>query len=429
MPTAGKLVRSMAYIHNQRTLTDVPPFPRWSLLVAVAALLAAFAVVLSGHGSQLLLRLEQGAADFRTALFSERLSGDHPDIVIVSVGDNVNATSATFDRRTVDVDRNQLSRLIDAIDDSAPRGIGFDVPLAGATDQIRDLTLQRSLREAKARVVIGMREPRGEMSLERRTWLDRFIQGTGRPVGHISVIYDGARVTGVDSGVQALGPVPDSFALLMARTLRPEARRSFGQLAWLQKVEDGGFLTRFMNVGAQQPFRVLYAQDLLDTSKPLPTRQLAGRIVLVTSGLAEIERHRTPLTIWSGESAAPIQIQAQAIAQMLDGRTITEMQPRSLRLFLFTLACLAGLIGWYRGGGWSVLGTFGALIGLLAMDAMAYTWYGLMLPIVPALLLWLLGEIAGRSLRRILEWEERHGHQWPLEGADAAVLERAARGA
>jgi len=63
------------------------------------------------------------------------------------------------------------------------------------------------------------------------------------------------------------------------------------------------------------------------------------------------------------------------------------------------------------------------------MDAMAYTWYGLMLPIVPALLLWLLGEIAGRSLRRILEWEERHGHQWPLEGADAAVLERAARGA
>ncbi len=62
-------------------------FPRRACAVALFSALAAFAVVLSGHSSGFLQRLDQGFTDVRTALFSDRVTGDYPDIVVVSVGD------------------------------------------------------------------------------------------------------------------------------------------------------------------------------------------------------------------------------------------------------------------------------------------------------------------------------------------------------
>lgn len=407
----------MAYIET-RTVTR-SAFPRRSLLIALAALAAAFAVVLSGHGAGFLQRFEQGLADFRTALFSDKIYGDHPDIIIVSVGDNVTSRSATFDRRSIDVDRATLARLIEVIDDSAPRAIGFDVPLPGAGDSAKDAALQKALREAKSRVVVGVRSTGSELGAERRAWLNRFIAGTGRTAGHISTIYDEGqlRAVRIDTEALAVGPLPNSFALLMARTLRPETRPDYGAIAWLQKVDDSGWFTRFINLGAQQPFRTLYADDLLDNTKTLPTRQLAGRLVLVTTGIAEIERHRTPLTSWTGEALAPVQIQAQAIAQLLDRRWVGDVSPRTLRLGLFALACLAGLVGWLRGPGLHIPGTLLALSVIVAIDAAAFSWRDLALPLLPALIVWLLGEAAGRCLRHILNWEERHGQPWPIVGA------------
>lgn len=411
----------MAYIETRPGTRSA--FPRRSLLIALVSLACTFTVVLSGHSAGFLQPIEQGFADMRTALFSDRVSGDHPDVVIVSVGDNVTATRATFDKRTIEVDRAQLARLIEVIDDSAPRAIGFDVPLAGAGDSAKDQALQRALREAKARVVIAARTASVEASPERRVWLDRFISGTGRPVGHVTTIYDEGlgRAVAVDSGVQAIGRVPDSFALLMARTLRPEVRRDFGDIAWLQKVDEPGVLSQVLNIGGQQPFRMLFADDLLDPAKPTPARALAGRLVLVTTGIAEIERHKTPLTLWTGETLAPIQIQAQAIAQLLDRRAINGIDSRTTRLALFALACAAGLIGWFRGPGLHVVGTLIAVVALIAIDALAYSMRDLALPLVPALIVWLLGEAAGRSLRGILDWEERHGFKWPLEESSRPV--------
>ena len=405
----------MAYIETRSATRTA--FPRRALFVALVSLGCAFAVVLSGHSAGFLQRVEQGFTDMRTALFSDRITGDHPDVVIVSVGDNVSATRATFDKSTIEVDRGLLARLIDTIDDSAPRAIGFDVPLLGAGDGTKDQSLQRALREAKSRVVIAARTNSSESNPERRTWLERFIAGTGRPVGHITTLYDEGmgRAVAIDSGVQAIGRVPDSFALLMARALRPEVRRDFSDIAWLQKVDDRGWLSRLFNTGGQQPFRMLFADDLLDTTKQVPTRALAGRLVLVTTGIAEIERHRTPLTLWTGESLAPVQIQAQAIAQMLDRRAITGIDSRTTRLALFALACAAGLIGWFRGPGLHIVGTLIAVVALIAIDAMAYSMRDLALPLVPALIVWLFGEAAGRSLRGILNWEERNGLKWPLD--------------
>jgi hypothetical protein len=260
------------------------------------------------------------------------------------------------------------------------------------------------------------------VTAERRAWLDRFSAGTGRPVGHISTLYDEGhgRAVAVDSAAQAIGPVPNSFALLMARALRPEAQRDFGSIAWLQKVDANSWLSRYSSVGGQQPFRTVYADEIIDNTKPLPTRVLAGRLVLVSTGLAEIERHRTPLTVWTGDTLAPIQIQAQAIAQILDRRTVNEVSARTLRLALFTLACIAGLVGWYRGPGWHVLATLLTVVVLLGLDAAAYALRDLALPIVPGLVAWLLGETAGRALRGVHDWEERNGLPWPIESAPVA---------
>lgn len=399
----------------QRKVAD--PFPRWSVPVVMAAIAAAFLLVLSSERVPLLPSVERGLSDFRTALFSDRISGDYPDIVIVSVGENVSSTRATFSGRDVEVDRSLLARVVDAIDASAPRAIGIDVPLNGASDPAKDQSLQRALREAKARIVIGLRSSPTQAPPERRAWLERFVAGTGRAVGHISTLYDVAqkRAIAVDSGALAIGPIPDSFSLLMARALRPNVQRDFGQIAWLQRGDDSGWLSRWINIGAQQPFRVIYADDLFDEKLQGVNRQLTGRLVLVTTGLAEIERHRTPVTIWTGEEVAPIQIQAQAIAQLLDGRGLFVLEPRAFRLLLFALACMAGLVGWYRGPGWHIAGTLFVLMLLVGADALAYSWYNLILPVIPGVVVWLLGETAGRGLRRIMRWEERNGQRWPIE--------------
>ncbi len=411
----------MADIEN-RPAPHSGSFPRNAFLLVLVSIAAAFAVVLSGHSTGFLQRFEQGFADFRGALFSDRITSDHPDVVIISVGGNVTRSRATFDRAAVEFDRAQLARLIEQIDESAPRAIGFDVPLRGAGDPSKDEALQKALREAKARVVVGVRSDSAQNNPERATWLSRFIAGTGRAAGHISTFYDEGqgRAVRVEGPASKTGRLPNSFALLVARALRPETVADHGTIAWLQKVDEDSWLARYISVGGQQPFRTLYAEELLDANRPLAARQLAGRLVLVTTGIAEIERHRTPLTSWTGEALAPIQIQAQAIAQLLDRRSVGEVLPQTLRLGLFTLACLAGIIGWYRGPGWHVPGTLLALAILLMADAMAFSWRDLALPIIPAAIVWLLAEAAGRGLRRIVVWEERNGQSWPIEVAGSA---------
>jgi CHASE2 domain-containing sensor protein len=394
-------------------------FPRRVLIVALLCMLTAFGVVLSGHSMGFLQRIEQGASDFRSALFSDRITSDHPDVVLISVGGNVSQSRATFDRRTIDVDRGHLARLIGLIDESAPRAIGIDIPLRGSGDPIVDEALQKVLREAKARVVIGVRNDGSAVTPERRAWINAFIAGTGRQAGHISSIYDDGqgRVVRVEEPRPTAGNQANSFALLMARALRPETIADRGPIAWLQRVDEDRWLTQYMSLGGQQPFRTLYGEEILDGHKSLPPRQLSGRLVLITTGLAEIERHRTPLTSWTGEALAPIQIQAQALAQMLDRRSVGEVAPHTLRLGLFTLACFAGLVGWYRGPGWHIPGTLFALAMLVMIDALVFSWREVALPIVPALIVWLLADVAGRSLRHINDWEELHGQPLPSEAS------------
>lgn len=399
----------------------IRPFPRRSLLIALIGSLGAFAVVLSGQASEWIQRAEQLYADIRTSLFTERTFSDHPDIVLVSVGENVDANRSTFGAKA-QVDRTRLAKLVEIIDERAPRAIGIDVPLTMPADPVSDLTLQRALREAKARVILGAREAQGQIGREQRAWSDKFIAGTGRAVGHIASIYEGNRVVRYDSGVLALSRTPDSLATLLARAQRPEVPRSFGRIAWLQKVDADGWLTRWINLGAQQPFRMLYGEEIVDNVKALPPRALSNKLVIVTSGFAEIERHRTPLTALSAEAVPAAVVQAQAIAQMLDGRTVGELQPRTARLLLFWIAAFAGIVGWYRRAGLNIGGWLIALVALVFADLFAYAWLGLTVPALQAILVWILGEAAGRGLRRVMTWEEAHGRGWPIEEQATAEL-------
>jgi CHASE2 domain-containing sensor protein len=412
----------MTDMKSPRTGTD--PFPAWAVFFALLAAAAAFAVILSGYGAFVVQRAEQVYSDFRTSLLSDRIISDHPDIVMVSVGENATPSRTTFGGR-IEIDRAQLARLIDAIDDSSPRAIGFDVALSGQSEAAKDQALQRALRDAKSRVVLGVRPDRGELSVDRRAWVNRFLTETGRAKGHITAIQEGARVVRVDGGELAIGPIPDSFATLMARARLPDTPRLFGPIAWLQKVDDASVFSRFLNIGGQQPFRVLYADDLLDATKPLPTRQLANKLVIVTSGLGELDgRITTPLTAWTRETVAPIQVQAQAIAQLVDGRTAGDLPARTSRLLLFALACLGALAGWYRSRGWNIGAAVLTLLVLFVLDSVFFAWFNINLPLVEGLVTWILGEIVGRQMRRILQWEERYGQPWPIDQSPSDAFGR-----
>ncbi len=404
------------------------PFPSWPVAFAILVTLAAFGVILNGYGSFVVQRVEQVYSDFRTSLLSDRIVGDHPDIVIVSVGDGATASSLTIGGQRSEIDRQQLARLIEQLDDASPRAIGFDVPIRGAGDPAKDQALQRALRESKTRIVLGVRSDRTEPMSERRLWSEKFLAGTGRQIGHISVIAEGDRVVGFDSPALAMGNPPDAFATLMARALRPAVRTSFGPIAWLQRVDDTGPLSRLLNLGGQQPFAVHYSSNLLDLTKPQPRgNPFANKLVIVTSGLGEDYRLRTPLTAWSNEALSPIQIQAQAIAQLVDTRTAANLPARNSRVLLFVIACLGGLIGWYRSRGWNIGALAVSLLFLFVLDCVFFAWFNIHLPLVEGVVCWVLAEIAGRQFRRWLQWEERHGQTWPLPGMDGYVEVRPPR--
>lgn len=402
-----------------------PPFPARSVFFALVASLAAFAVILNGYGSVIVKQVEQFYSDFRTSLLSDRIAADHERVVIVSVGEGATSRGVNLGQTRTDVDRSMLARLIDVIDENAPRAIGLDIVLRGAGERSRDEALQRALREAKAQVVIGVRPDTIVPGSDRWRWTEQFMQGTGRRIGHISAIREGDRVVGFDAPELAMGRIPDSFATLMARAQSPTVRTSFGPIAWLQRVDDSSFFSRIFNIAGQQPFRVLYADDLLDSSKPSPTRLLVNKLVIVTSGLGEIDgRLRTPLTAWSNETVAPIQVQAQAIAQLVDGRTAGALPARTNRTLLFAIACIGGLVGWYRSRGWNIGGLVLSILFLLVLDSAFYAWFNIQLPVVEGVAVWVLAEIAGRQLRRILQWEEAYGKPWPIPGTEDDVVYR-----
>src|SRR5262245_3174823 len=92
---------------------DGAVFPRPLLLaVIVAALASVLLVDIVPRYAPGLLRFEYALADMRTALLSDQLPSEHPDVAIVGITDQ---TLNDYKMR-LPIDRVLLSRLVEAVD-------------------------------------------------------------------------------------------------------------------------------------------------------------------------------------------------------------------------------------------------------------------------------------------------------------------------
>ena len=140
----------------------------------------------------------------------------------------------------------------------------------------------------------------------------------------------------------------------------------------------------------------------------LPDAWLAGRVVLIGVVADDIDRHRTPLDRFSRPTPG-VMIQAQVLAQMLDGRSAPVPPPWVPALL--TLGAAAAGIGLGRRVGRPVVWSM-AMAGLLALiwagAFLAMPMAGLLLPtMAPSLALVGAGAVElARTLR-----QERRGRQ------------------
>ncbi|MGE3712818.1 MAG: CHASE2 domain-containing protein, partial [Hyphomicrobiaceae bacterium] len=193
-------------------------FPVASLLLALAASVAVAVLVLGASHIPGLLRLEYSSADLRTALFSQRVTADHPRVAVVAISDETLRTFATKSP----IDRGFLAQLVAAIDKAGAHAIGLDVFMLRPTESSKDTALHNALRDAKAQIVMGVLDERDRAAAGQRAYQAEFVAGTGRPTGYLALRYERDGVVRNVAGPARNSAFPDSFSLQLARSIKPD---------------------------------------------------------------------------------------------------------------------------------------------------------------------------------------------------------------
>ncbi len=269
-------------------------------LIAVAA--AAFALVVG-------LRLEPGLADEALALVAP--APDDRVVVLAIDEDTVDGLPARSP-----VDRQFLAEVVRAVDAARPAAIGLDLLLSRPTDAAKDAALREAIATAQAPVIIAWEEAnvRGgdtAQGLSRRE--TEFAASFGARRGRADLPRDIA--DGLVRQLPEAGAVPP-FALALSEVAGGPGVMPAGRIVWA----DGAF--------------PVYSARL---ASMLPAAWLEGKIVLVGTDLAEVDRHRTPWAAGEGGDAPGVVIHAHIVSQILSG-----LERLPAPVWLVALLALAG---------------------------------------------------------------------------------------
>jgi len=348
-------------------------------LAATALALAAVRVVPPLHAAQALFD------DWRIARHAPT-PPQRGDIAVVALDE------ATLDDLACrsPIDRRFLAGLIERLDETGVVAIGLDVLVDAPTLPDADAALHRAIRDASAPVV-GITALAGTILGDQdRIFLEDFLDGV--PAGYANLAQDV-----LDGTVRRHRPRAEdgvwSFPAVLTRAVGGTPPETPFTVDWLRGPEPG-----------VPPVPVYPAT----AAGMLPDAWLAGRVVLIGVVADDIDRHRTPLDRFSRPTPG-VMIQAQVLAQMLDGRSAPVPPPWVPALL--TLGAAAAGIGLGRRVGRPVVWSM-AMAGLLALiwagAFLAMPMAGLLLPtMAPSLALVGAGAVElARTLR-----QERRGRQ------------------
>jgi len=363
-------------------------FPFLRMGLGVGALLLLVALLFLPSFAPYLLRFDHWTADLRTAYLADTPFAQDRRIALVVINDDT-----LKDYASSPIDRGLLARIVTAIDKAGAESIGIDILFLKRTEPEKDAALLAALHGARAQVVLGYLDARGDLQPFQRQFQAEFLRQTRLPAGYLNLHHDRDDVVRYTSAPAANDAAGRSFANLLAATRGgtggPDTSRP---IPWLGKPASGG-----------DTFLAIKAQDLLaDASKGAA---LEGRIVLIGGDFPLRDRHRIPLSSRTGETVPGVAIHAQIIAAMLDPRrAISELGPIAARAVLLAVSVIGFLIGWlfWQSPIVDSLRAGFATAALIALDAFCYTELRLLLPFTLTLVAWLAGLTAGRSIRSCL---------------------------
>lgn len=373
-------------------------FPWFRLTVGAACLAGLIGLLFVPQFLPWVLRFEHATADWRTALLSDRLTTPHPEIAVVTI------TPATLrDYANSPIDRGLLARTVSAIDAAGAAVIGLDIYFLKATEPQKDKALIDALKSAKAKVVLGAWDERGQMEPFQREFQKSFSERIGHPAGYLNLRHQRDDVVRYRASPHPGSAYPESLSRLLARAAGHDGADSERPIAWLLPPANG--VQTFETLPAHT--FVAGEHGLSPEKAAAAAKALAGKIVLVGGDFPERDRHRTPLSAWTSESMSGVFIHANMIADLLDPRrSIAELPPSVARNLVGLVALVSCVIGWllWQSSIVQYLGYTFATLVLVAVDAFVYREFRLLLPITLILAAWFLGVTGGRAIRFFIHW-------------------------
>lgn len=365
---------------------------------AVWAVLVALALVVMSTSGPLPEGPDEWTYDWRTFLFSETAAQPRRDIAVVLINEE---SMAEYDYVSP-VDRGLVAKLLQGIDAAGPRAIGLDFIYDRKSEHAKTEALVETIRSVKAPIVFGAIDKRVRgFRPEDLTYQENFIARTGRDAGHVFFARDLEQLKIGDQVVRYMGaPSPDreSFAQLIAENSKlgwkaPETQ----YISWLLP-PPGGDLFPMFRVPRHDP-----AAGPEAVLPPSWRAALTGKIVLVGGDFIDRDKHLTPLTIWDGAKMPGVLVQAQILAQLLDGRSVKKIHWATELILLIVVGFLGYLFSFY----WSVRRydwlLYGIGIAVLVIAGVAlFSQFSVLLPSTTLFFAWTLGVTGGRFAPGVL---------------------------
>jgi adenylate cyclase len=367
------------------------------ILSGVFALLATLLLAdLAPRYAPGLLRFEHYMGDVRTALLSDQLPSQHPSVAIVAITDDTLAGYRTY----LPVDRDLLARVVEAVDAAGAKVIGLDFLFTTPAADGNEILLIEAIRRARAKVVLAAADERIALSEAQRDKQQAFFREVDRSGGYSNLATERDSVVRFMAQPNTIDKpaYPKSFAALLAESAGVTPSQDRARIAWLRAPRDGS--DTFLTISAET---LLRPAD--DPVVQVLRAGLKDKIVLVGGMLREIDTHLTPLTNRHEEKMHGVVIHAHMLAQMVDGRSIGQLETEaaSLRLALAAVAALGFLVGWsFRRRRKGLLAGGVASAVIIAIDTIVFWQFRIILPLVLALAAWFLGEFSGHYLGRWL---------------------------
>lgn len=380
-------------------------FPRPVLLSAIFSILATLLLAdLLPRYAPGLLRFEHAMADWRTSQLSDRLPSQHPDVAIVGINDRTLGDIKT----RIPIDRALLARIVEAVDAAGAKAIGIDLLFVRPAPGEHEAELAAVLQRTRAKVVLAAGDERVGLSPAEVEFQKSFFAQAGRPAGYANLATERDWVVRFKAAPAPNSAYPESFAALLVKAAGRDVGTPRRRIAWLLEPKDGS-----------DTFQSVPAETLLaGPDNPLAQAARAGlkdKVVIIGALFPDIDQHLTPLTSVYNEMQPGASIHAQIAAELIDGRSIVQLEGDSwvLRFELALLSAIGFLIGWRyrlkRRG--VVLGSIATAM-IVALDTFVFWQFRIILPIVLALIAWFLGEFVGSNIGHLLGHSGRDRKAW-----------------